>query len=81
VNENFTFNKETEFVPILGLSAEKLNQKGTENDSEQSFNSDKHQPTLLSLLSNELSVAPEHIVDMELSLYDCQPATLGNFFN
>lgn len=80
VNENFTFNKETEFVPILGLAAEKLNgKKDGENTSESLVDSGAHHPALLSLLSNELSIAPETIVDMELSLYDSQPATLGEY--
>ncbi|KIJ37467.1 hypothetical protein M422DRAFT_781810 [Sphaerobolus stellatus SS14] len=74
VNKNLTFNKETEFVPILGLATEKLNES---KDEQRSTEPTKHEPALLSLLANELSVAPESIADMELSLYDTQPATLG----
>lgn len=37
-----------------------------------------HHPALLALLAEELSVAPEHIADLELSLYDTQLSCLGD---
>lgn len=80
VNDNFKFNQETEFVPILGQQiASQLN--STKEDSESKGNgldvSCNHHPALLSLLAEELSVKPEEINDFELQLYDVQPSCLG----
>lgn len=69
VNDSFKFNQETEFVPILGQIASQLNGAATEKDSgpkKASSVQDNHHPALLSLLANELSVAPEEIHDFEL---------------
>ncbi|TFK94700.1 aspartyl aminopeptidase [Polyporus arcularius HHB13444] len=78
---DFKFNLETEFVPILGLIEEQLNSKGEESKDKEPRKAtsiqDNHHPALLSLLASELSVAPEYIHDFELHLYDVQPATLG----
>ncbi|KNZ79897.1 Putative aspartyl aminopeptidase [Termitomyces sp. J132] len=68
VNDDFKFNQESEFVPILGL---------LETSNIQA----NHHSELLSLLAAELSVVPEDIHDFELSLYDTQPATLGGINN
>ncbi|KXN83720.1 Aspartyl aminopeptidase [Leucoagaricus sp. SymC.cos] len=68
VNENFKFNQETEFVPILGMI-------------EASSIQENHHPAFLSLLAEEMSVAPEEIHDFELSLYDTQPSVLGGVNN
>lgn len=68
-NDAFKFNKETEFIPILGLAQEQLN---VSHESPQ-----KHHPALLATLSEELSVTPELISDMELSLYDTQLSVIG----
>lgn len=68
--DNFQFNTETEFVPILGLVASQLNSKPGETMEERRAASiqDNHHPEILSLLANELSVAPEYIHDFELSV-------------
>ncbi|KAF9534813.1 peptidase M18 [Crepidotus variabilis] len=90
VNDNFKFNQETEFVPILGTIGAQLNQ--SVSDSEEKSATQKstkgassiqgnHHPVLLEILANELSVAPEEIHDFELSLYDTQPAVLGGINN
>ncbi|KAJ7228765.1 aspartyl aminopeptidase [Mycena pura] len=84
VNTSFVFNKETEFVPILGQIAAQLNDSGAGKNSDSKKASsvqDNHHPALLSLLANELSVAPEQIHDFELSLFDTQPAVLGGLNN
>ncbi|KAF9452453.1 aspartyl aminopeptidase [Macrolepiota fuliginosa MF-IS2] len=94
VNDNFKFNQETEFVPILGMIDSELNatrKSDKDNDSEEvpkakatqqaSSIQDNHHPALLSLLSEELSVAPEEIHDFELSLYDTQLSVLGGINN
>ncbi|KAH9482938.1 Aspartyl aminopeptidase [Psilocybe cubensis] len=92
VNDNFKFNQETEFVPILGLIESQFNSAPAKSDpasgQEQkpsvkaaSSIQENHHPALLSLLGKELSVAPEKIHDFELSLYDTQLATLGGINN
>lgn len=82
VNDNFKFNQETEFVPILGQVATELN-RGTRSDPDPDSDSEKsgsiraipsiassvqenHHPALLSLLAQELTVAPADIHDFEL---------------
>jgi aspartyl aminopeptidase len=75
VNDNFKFNQETEFVPILSLIASQLN--GTPGDASKSdrdepvkiaasSTQENHHPALLSVLADELSVASEEIHDFEL---------------
>ncbi|KAK2466135.1 hypothetical protein APHAL10511_001777 [Amanita phalloides] len=82
VNDQFTFNKETEFVPILGLIEKELNAKKDNKGAESPpCMRDNHHPVLLDLLANELSIIPEEIHDFELSLYDTQPATVGGINN
>ena len=79
-NESFKFNQETEFVPILGLIESQLNAPSavSNSDSEKydkavdrgpkvaSSIQEDHHPALLSLLSSQLSVAPEEIHDFDL---------------
>ncbi|KAF8558871.1 peptidase M18, aminopeptidase I [Imleria badia] len=78
VDTSFKFNKETEFVPILGLIENQLN-SDTQNSGTSIASSiqENHHPALLSILANELSVAPEEIHDFEVHLYDTQPSVLG----
>jgi aspartyl aminopeptidase len=70
--DNFQFNQETEFVPVLGLISSQLNATETKpaeaekKDSQASSIADNHHSVLLSLLANELSVAPDEIHDFEL---------------
>jgi aspartyl aminopeptidase len=77
VNDNFKFNQETEFVPILGQVASQLNarpgQEGHKDEHEtigkagNGINhSHYHHPAILHLLAEELSVKPEEINDFEL---------------
>jgi len=67
VNDNFKFNQETEFVPILGQIAEKLNEDKKHNQAAvASSNQENHHPALLALLAEELNVSPEEIHDFEL---------------
>lgn len=79
VNENFKFNQETEFIPILGMIESELNaarRNDQDSDTEErskpnpvqkaSSIQNNHHPALLSLLSQELSIAPEEIHDFEL---------------
>ena len=67
VNDNFKFNQETEFVPILGQIADKLNEDSAhEQAALASSVQENHHPALLSLLAEELNVSPEEIHDFEL---------------
>jgi aspartyl aminopeptidase len=77
VNDNFKFNQETEFVPILGLLESQLNSPADESDDDKpprnrdidrvaSSIQGNHHPALLALLAGELSIAPEAIHDFEL---------------
>ena len=70
-NDKFAFNKETEFIPVLGLIESQLNTPATsssKNDKPKDASSiqENHHPALLSLLSSELSVAAEQIYDLDL---------------
>ncbi|KAF5322387.1 hypothetical protein D9619_000446 [Psilocybe cf. subviscida] len=77
------FNQGTEFVPILGLIEFESNATPTKAEPAgpvevmASSIQENHHPALLSLITSELSIAPEEIHDFELSLYDTQPAVLG----
>ena len=85
VNNNFKFNQETEFVPILGLIESQLNSPAAADSSDDkdkappkppriaSSIQENHHPVLLSLLAGELSVAPEQIHDFELYAIPLQP--------
>jgi aspartyl aminopeptidase len=67
VNDKFTFNQETEFVPILGQIADKFNEDNANKQTALASNiQGNHHPALLSLLAEELSVSPEEIHDFEL---------------
>ncbi|KAF5393699.1 hypothetical protein D9757_000119 [Collybiopsis confluens] len=86
VNDNFKFNQETEFVPILGLISEQLNAtaqapKSDTKDIQASSIAENHHSALLSLLASELSIAPDEIHDFELHLYDTQPSQIGGIVN
>ncbi|KAA1466215.1 aspartyl aminopeptidase [Dentipellis sp. KUC8613] len=83
-SDNFKFNQETEFVPILGLVASQLNTAAGAggNATPQHANSASsiqanHHSALLSLLAEELQVKADEIHDFELQLFDTQPAVLG----
>ena len=67
VNDNFKFNQETEFVPILGLIESQLNSPA-DGDKAKAATSiqENHHPAILALLSSELSVSPEEIHDFDL---------------
>ena len=75
--DNFKFNTETEFQPILGLLASNLNAP-TDNNNDESPTSSiqgNHHPALLSVLAEQLSVKPEEIHDFELWVIASLPTT------
>lgn len=67
--DTFTFNQETELLPILGMAEEQLNaateKKGTIEIKATDVR-EQHHTALLEVLSQELSVVPEDIHDFEL---------------
>lgn len=68
VNENFKFNSETEFTPILGQLSSQFNAKKKKDSVPTGGLDDStcHQPALLQLVAEELSVKPDEIRDFEL---------------
>ncbi|KAH8101090.1 aspartyl aminopeptidase [Cristinia sonorae] len=80
VNSAFTFNKETEFVPIAGLIENDLNRKSVEANTTNAAATSiqaNHHSAILSLLASELNVRLDQIHDFELHLYDTQPSQVG----
>ena len=82
VNEKFVFNKETNLLPIAGLS--ETNDKSTkEESSDEIFQSikpiiERHNEELLDLIAKELKLnSVEEIEDFELILYDNKASCLG----
>ncbi|KAJ3215299.1 hypothetical protein HK099_006427 [Clydaea vesicula] len=74
--DGFTFNKEVQLTPILGLTKaveKQLNAEPTEGDG----NTPKHHPEFLKLIANELKVNVEQIEEFELCLYDTQAPAVG----
>jgi aspartyl aminopeptidase len=78
VNEALKFNQETEFAPILTQVAARLSPRATDSDSEDSSSDivkipantsttqSGHHSGLLSVIADELSVAPGDIHDFDL---------------
>jgi aspartyl aminopeptidase len=69
--DNFKFNTETEFAPILGLLASNLNaptDKSQRKSKEPTSSGiqDNHHSALLAVLAEEMNVKPEEIHDFEL---------------
>ena len=94
VNEKgFIFNKQTHLLPVLATVARtQLNAPATTTPPTSSTSSTStppttspvstfHHSTLLQLLSTAANVPVTSIIDLELSLYDTQPAALGGTFN
>lgn len=82
VNESFTFNSETQLLPIFATVAKTLNQGSSGKESlEGKSTISSHHPQLLGLICDELNINAEQIVDLELCLYDTQASCLGGFEN
>jgi len=69
--DNFKFNTETEFTPILGLLASNLNEpanksQGKSKEPTGSGIQDCHHSALLAVLAEEMNIKPEEIHDFEL---------------
>ena len=79
---SFSFNTETQLLPIVGLVHDpKIEKPGADKKEGESeplkLATERHHPPLIELLAEELAVSPEEIVDFELLLYDIQKACLG----
>jgi len=72
VGEGFKFNNETHLRPILETAIKA---------QFETTSSDLHNKSLINLLATTLKVAPEHIINFELSVADFQPATIGGINN
>jgi aspartyl aminopeptidase len=96
VNEQLKFNKETEFLPVLGLVNDTLNGPGSgaatpagragtpANDDSAKLGQkieEKHHPLLLAVIADELGCNVDDINDFELCLYDTQPSAVGGLNN
>lgn len=80
--KSFSFNTETQLLPIAGLvddpGTEELGADKKEGEAEPlKLATERHHPSFIKLLAEELAVRPEEIVDFELLLYDVQKACLG----
>jgi len=81
----FAVNKEAHLAPILATAAaDELNtpvRPAGKVTAPGGPNADSmHHSALLEVLAQELSVAPEAIVDLELALYDTQPCAIGGVY-
>jgi aspartyl aminopeptidase len=83
MGQQFTFNKETHFAPVLATAATEELQYGTKSSDSTDIKvqSDKHHSVLVKVLSEELKTQPENILDFELCLADCNEATIGGALN
>ena len=88
--EAFDFNKEDHLVPILSLSVKKSlegNESITEIKKDDEGQATKNgwtefqEPLVLKMLSSELNVNVEDILDFELNLYDIQKASFGGIYS
>lgn len=69
----FQVNKEDHLVPILSMSVK----NALEGNREEDGWTEHQEPILLDILSKELNVNVEDIIDFELNLYNVQKASLG----
>lgn len=82
MNDKFSINKETQLVPIIATQAEfELNKQNSVKVPNSRSCESKHHPVLTQLLSEELAVEPNTIIDVDLYLADHQPAVIGGVFN
>lgn len=83
MNEKFEVNKENHLVPVLATCVREQLETGTKSVSdvpESAKQAEKHHPVLIKLLTDELHVAPEDILDFELCLADAVHGTMGGAF-
>jgi aspartyl aminopeptidase len=71
----FSTNKEDHTAPIVGTKT--LLEKGAEEELNEWQKG--HEPLLLQAIAKKLGIKIDQIADMELYLFDVQPAALGGF--
>lgn len=80
-SDNFQFNTETEFVPVLGLIAGELNATAAEKQDAQKVEGSSiqanHHSSLLELLAEELDITPDQIQDFELYVFSLSSVLRG----
>ena len=69
----FKFNLETELVPIIATTL----QYGAGKKEEEEKKKADQPPVFLEMVAKELNTTPDHIVDYDFALADCQPSSLG----
>ncbi|KAI1318785.1 hypothetical protein EDD11_005856 [Mortierella claussenii] len=85
--DGFKFNNETHLIPMISTVTKSLTgepTKALKPDTEINGDiplAEKHQPVLMHLLSKELNVSVDKIMDFELCLYDTQPSAIGGAYN
>uniref|UniRef100_A0A3Q2UFU6 Aspartyl aminopeptidase n=1 Tax=Fundulus heteroclitus TaxID=8078 RepID=A0A3Q2UFU6_FUNHE len=83
VNDSFGPNKENHLVPIIATAMQEELETGacsSGDASSASSTEEKHHPALLQLLSSQLRVQPQALLDFDLCLADTQPAALGGVY-
>eukprot|EP00594_Rhizosolenia_setigera_P015314 CAMPEP_0178974904 /NCGR_PEP_ID=MMETSP0789-20121207/22794_1 /TAXON_ID=3005 /ORGANISM="Rhizosolenia setigera, Strain CCMP 1694" /LENGTH=467 /DNA_ID=CAMNT_0020663447 /DNA_START=299 /DNA_END=1702 /DNA_ORIENTATION=- len=83
--EAFKVNKEDHLVPIIATAAENIlngeeAEKGKKSTTKDGW-TEYQEPLLLKLISRELDIETDDIVDFELNLFDTQCASLGGIYN
>lgn len=69
VNSSFSFNRETQFVPILGLVSSESSRQQDDPAILSMFASDNHHAELLEAVADDLGVRAADIEELELALY------------
>lgn len=83
MNEKFEINKENHLMPVLATSVREQLEMGAKSSAEvpeDGNQAGKHHPVLIKLLTDELKVAADDILDFELCLADAVHGTLGGAF-
>ena len=78
LNQEFSINKETELIPIIGLSGDESCEKNELNDVTLTS---KHHKDLLDLVSAELNCSTNDLIDIDLYLSDFQNPCIGGALN
>lgn len=83
MNDKFEINKENHLLPVLATSIREQLETGVKSTAEvpeDGKQSGKHHPVLIKLLTDELKVSADDILDFELCLADAVPGTLGGAY-
>lgn len=61
----------------MNKAPEKKEEKEKDEANKETKQIDKHHSILIDLICKELSITPDDIMDLELQLFDVQPACIG----